>query len=388
MDIDERIRRRQRGRSDRRLVVDYERLSPVSHVEEPVGRGPIIEELLDHFTPVFDGELPPNGYLWGPKGAGKSAIVTVLVDRLASLSLQPGSVIHTATRAQVTTIPQFVYVDAREADSRFALYRSILDGLVEDSVPTQGVGTDWMQERLENALVAEESGAVVALDHVSEAGTNDVGWLVEAVAPFDTVRWLAIGRDPPDAGMPVAAADVFAVDRYQDRLLVDVVMTRATEGLPGESLEHASARRIAEWAEGDAHDALAALLSAADVAVTSDRSHIEQADVGQGIDAVPRPCVSLGQLFSLPENRQAVLRSLAECDREELASVTTAAAAIAADETLDLSSGTVERFLYQLAESGVIERVPRENTSGKGRPPSRVELRFPTRAFCRLYDTR
>jgi len=56
------------------------------------------------------------------------------------------------------------------------------------------------------------------------------------------------------------------------------------------------------------------------------------------------------------------------------------------DESISLSSGTVERFLYQFAESGFIERVPQKNTSGKGRPPSRVEPRFPGHAYRCLYD--
>ncbi len=388
MDIDERIRRRQRVRSDRRLVVDYDRLSPTSHVEEPVGRGPLIERLLDHLDPAFRGNLPPNGYLWGPKGTGKSAVVSVLFDRLATLSLQPGSVIHTATRAQLTTIPQFVYVDGRDADSRFALYRGLVDGLVEETVPTQGVGTDWMFDRLETALDGEDAGVVVAIDHVGEPGSKDIDWLIGIFDTFDDVSWLAVSRHEPSPSTPVAEEDVHAVEGYQERVLIDVLMTRATDGLPGESLDHADARRIATWAEGDAHDALAALLSAADFAVANERNHLRDEAVQAGMDSVPRPCVALGQIFSLQPNRQAVLRALVDLDAEDLASVTTAAAAIASDDSLSLSSGTVERFLYQLAESGVIERVPREDTSGKGRPPSRLELRFPTQAFRRLYDTR
>ena len=387
MDIDERIRRRQRVHSDRRLVVDYDWLSPIFHVDEPIDRGPVIEQLLDYINPAFDGHLPPNGYLWGPKGAGKSAIVTVLFDRLGSLSLQPGSVIHTATRAKVSSIPQFVYVDGREADTHFGLYRGLLDGLVEESVPTQGVGTEWIFERLKSALKADGSGAVVAVDHVGEPETRDPSWLVEAFEPFEDVSWLAISRDEPDRTLPVDDEKVFEIERYQDRVLVDVLMTRAADGLPGESLEHAHAREIAEWADGDTHDALAALLSAADAAVTEGSNRLSEGHVRTGIESVPKPCVSLGQIFSLPENRRAVLRELADLGEEDLASVTTAAAAIASVDSLSLSSGTVERFLYQLAEGGVIERVPRENTSGKGRPPSRVELRFPARAFCRLYDT-
>lgn len=50
---------------------------------------------------------------------------------------------------------------------------------------------------------------------------------------------------------------------------------------------------------------------------------------------------------------------------------------------LDLSAGTVKRYLYELADDGIVERV-RMDGATKGRPPSRIEPRFPTRVFERL----
>ncbi|WP_336021507.1 Cdc6/Cdc18 family protein [Halobellus salinisoli] len=388
MDIDARIRRRQRVQTDRRLIIDYDRLSPVAHVEDPVGRGPVVERLLDHLDPAFSGELPPNGCVYGPKGSGKSAVVSVLFDRLASVSLQPGAVIHTATRVQVTDVPTFVYVDARKSNTTFALYRDLLNGLSDESIPEQGVGTDWMFERLERTLSQQAAGAVVAVDHLGEVESNGIEWLLDALKPLDAVSWLTVGRTAPDPSIPVDADARFAVDRYQEQVLIDLLMTRANEGFPGESLNHAGARRIAEWADGDAHDALAALLGAADVAMSDGNNHLSETDIAAGIDSVPRPAVSLGRIFSLPANKQTVLRTLIDLDDDDRESVTTAASAIAAVETVSLSTSTVKRFLYQLAEIGIIERVPHGTTSGKGRPPSRVEPRFPIRAFRKLYDAR
>ncbi|WP_144906187.1 Cdc6/Cdc18 family protein [Halobellus captivus] len=388
MDIDARIRRRQRVQTDRRLIVDYDRLSPVAHVDDPVGRGPVVERLLDHLDPAFRGELPPNGCVYGPKGSGKSAVVSVLFDRLASLSLQPGAVIHTATRVQMTEVPSFVYIDARKSSTRFALYRDLLSGLSDDSVPDQGVGTDWMFERLERALARQSSGVVVAIDHLGEVESEDLEWLLDALSPLDKLSWLAIRRTPPGPSVPVEADAQFEMKRYQDQVLIDLLMTRANEGFPGESLNHAGARRIAEWADGDAHDALSALLGAAEAAISDGNNHVRETDIEAGIDSVPRPGVSLGRIFALPENKQSVLRSLIDLDESARDSVTTAASTIAAVESVSLSPSTVKRFLYQLAETGIIERVPHGTTSGKGRPPSRVEPRFATRAFRKLYDAR
>lgn len=388
MDIDERIRQRQRERANRRFVVDYDYLSPLSHVDEPVYRVPLIERLLDHIDPAFAGSLPSNAYLWGPKGSGKSAVVSVLFERLAAVSTRARSSIHTATRADRTANPTFVYVDARGAASRFALYRALLDGLVDETVPRQGVGIERIHDRLRNALEAEACGAVVAIDHADELDVDDGQWPVDVYDEFDNVAWLTVCRDPPEGGVHADAETVFEVSPYDDKELLDTLLTRASVALPGESLDHAGARRIAEWADGDAHDALAALLSAADVAVQNDRNRIHDSDVSAGIESVPRPCVSLAKVFVLSESKQAVLRALVDIDDADRESVAAASDAIAADDSIELSAGTVKRFLYQLAEAGVVERVPKQNTTGKGRPPSRVEPQFPTRAFQRLYDTR
>ena len=54
---------------------------------------------------------------------------------------------------------------------------------------------------------------------------------------------------------------------------------------------------------------------------------------------------------------------------------------------MDLSESTVKRFLYELAEAGITERVTRPRSTREiGRPPSRVEPRFPTLVYRQLYD--
>jgi len=41
-----------------------------------------------------------------------------------------------------------------------------------------------------------------------------------------------------------------------------------------------------------------------------------------------------------------------------------------------------------MAKAGIVERVESDAHEGKGRPPSRIELRFPPSAFRRLHDLR
>ena len=66
MDLKTRIRRRQDAGSSPRVVRDYEAVSPVAHVGEPTGRGPVFERLLDYLEPTFGGRLPADAHVWGP----------------------------------------------------------------------------------------------------------------------------------------------------------------------------------------------------------------------------------------------------------------------------------------------------------------------------------
>ncbi|MFB6165051.1 MAG: Cdc6/Cdc18 family protein, partial [Haloarculaceae archaeon] len=262
MDLTARIRRRQRSGGGDRLVVDAEAISPVAHVAEPTARGSILERLLDHLDPVFAGDLPPDAYVWGPQGAGKSAVVTALFDRLdAELSPSP-SAIYTTTRPQADGTPAFAYVDARRASSSFALYHAILDATVETSVPGRGVGTEELRSRLRDALATPDAGAVVAVDHVGEPETLDLSALREALDPVGpALAWVAVGREDPaavgDAALPPERIEVPA---YRRHALVDVLTGRASAGLADRALGHDQIRALADWADGDAHDALAALL--------------------------------------------------------------------------------------------------------------------------------
>lgn len=389
MDLKARIRRRQRGGVDARLILDYDAISPVAHVEEPVGRGPVLELLLDYLDPVFTGDLPPDAYVWGPAGTGKSAIVTALFGGLRTQLSRSGSVILTSTRAASATdeVPEFVYVDSRTARSDFALLHAVLDSLLDERVPEKGVGTDTLRDKLRSALRPLSERLVVAVDHVGEPDAptlDDVRDLFEPVA--DSVAWVAVGRTPPSDFRAELPPERIEVPAYRDHALVDILTSRASDGLAQRALSHEQSREVAAWAEGNAHDALAALFGAADHASAEGHQHIQNDDLTTGIMDVPRPCASLGRVLALPPNRQRVLRALVELPEADRRSVESATDAIVASPRIDLSAGTVKRFVYELAEAGIVERVREEVTNGHGRPPSRVEPSFATRVFRRLHD--
>lgn len=371
------------------MVLDYHAISPVAHFEEPTGRGSVVERLLDYVDPVFGSRIPPNAYIWGPPGSGKSAVITALFSYMNQSRSLSDSLIHTSTRGGTNTTPGLVYVDSRYASSEFGLYQSILDGVLEESVPKHGVGTDALRERLDEYLAPHNHSVLVAIDHVDEPSTQSLAAIAESFTAFGgSLSWMAVGRDSPSTlSEDVQPPEHIEMPAYRDPVLVDILTTRASEGIASQAVEHEQLRRIAEWSDGNAHDALCVLFAAADEAATEGASRIRERDIHTGMDAVPRPSAALGRVLALSDNRQRVLRRLVDLADEQRASVDIATNTITASADVDLSAGTVKRLLYELAEAGIAERVTTESSPERsGRSPSRLEPRFPTRVFRRLYD--
>ena len=377
MDLQERIARRRSARQGREIVVDRDYLSPVVHSGEPVGRGAVLEQVLDALEPVFDGELPPPVAVVGPAGAGTSAIVTAVFDALNERLGESTRTIGTTTRAGSSEpATWFVYVDGRRVESAFAFYRAILSVLSADPVPESGIGTDELRDRLRDQLDRPTHRAVVAIDHHDEPGTLSYDRVLELLEPVgEHVSTVAVGREPPDGWADDRPA--ITVPSYRRHELVDVLTERASTGLSPGAFDHDSLRELAAWADGDAHDALAALFGAAVLASEDDSDRIEPRHLETARDDVPDDGVHLGRVLALPETRQRVLADLVAVESAERP-IREVAAAIA--DRSSLTAGTIKRFLYEFADRGVVERVPLEAT-GSGRRPTAVVPRFPTIAF-------
>jgi len=384
VNIDDRIERRLGYDIGAGVLVDLEAVSPVSHVDSPVGRGPAFERLLDVFEPAFSGGLPPSAYIHGPKGSGKSAIVSALFERLAAHS-GPRRAIQTSTRAIEPTLPGFVYVDARLSATRFRLYHATLDAVSDEPVPEHGVSTEGLAEKLRSAMRTGPD-LVVAVDHVNEPETPDpitvVDWLDDVGGGIVPV---CLGRQSPDA-IEWEASESVAFEPYRRHVLVELLTSRCSTGLGRDAVSHDQIREVSEWAEGDAHDALAAITGAAVTAEREGASTIRPRDLDAGIEEITKPGVALGRVLSLSESRKRLLYELVSLPESNRKSVSAATETIASRPTVDLSASTVRRVLYELADAGLLDRVTVARSDGKGRPPSRLVPRFPTLVFRELFD--
>lgn len=387
MNLEKRIRRRQRPRDGTAFVSKWGPLSPVVHIEEPTNRAMEIEQILDHFDPIFEQQTPPNLYLHGPPGTGKSAVVNALFRQLDRYPITTRPVIHTSTRVEDEFSPLVIYLDARQLNSEFDWYHSLLDELVEDSIPRRGIGTDQLESRLRSLLQERKTECIVAIDHYDEPEV-DAGQFIKQLAslPGD-LCWLVVGRTPPETS-PITDLTSAAVsfEPYQQQALTDILMTRGSLGLPENVLDHKLAREIATRADGNAHDALTALYLATSRAVEAERTRIIRRDIATVFEDIPDDGVALGRVLALPENRQAVLRALVDLPPPKRQSVSRATRAI--ESELSLSAGTIRRFIYELAESGILKRIEAATNPSQGRKPSRVEYQFSVPAFRSLYDRR
>jgi len=386
MKIEERIARRQQTTYAPRVVLDHAALNPIAHPDEPVGRGSLIERLLDALDSVFSGRAPDDLYVWGPKGAGKSAVIRALFEQLDRLLGRIDGQIYTTTRAQAAPGVEFVYIDGRTAKTSFSLLHAVLNGLVSEDVPKQGIGTDALTRQLRKRITPTNHHVVVAIDHLNEPETLSISDVYDEFEPFrSSLACLFVGRDRPtelDSG-EIEHVETLHVERYRRHALVEVLTSRIADGMLRSVVTHEQLRELAGWAAGDAHDALAALFSTALAAEANRHETISSEDLAAGMAAVPDDCVSLGRVLSLPQSRQQLLYQLIELPDADRNSVQAAADAICRAE-IDLSRATVERVLYELAEDGIIRRVKTDRSDSLGRPPSRLELRFPTRVFKEL----
>ena len=378
MNLRERIARRRSAHRDRGIVVDRDHLSPTVHRPDPIGRGPVFEELLDALEPVFDGRLPAPLAVVGPAGSGTSAIVTALFDAMTEQFGDADRAIGTTTRSEpAPSRVAFVTVDARRVESPFALYRTVLASISSEPVPTSGVGTDELRGRLVEALDRPGRRAVVAIDHHDEPETLGYDRAADLLAPIaDSVATVAVGQEPP----PDWDGATVAVPPYRDHELVDVLTDRTSTGLAPGVIEHEAIRDLAGWADGNAHDALAALFAAAALATEDDADRIEPRHLERATADVPDDGVHVDRALALSETRQRVLGHLLAVDSADRP-IRDVATAIAARSSV--TEGTVTRFLYELADRGVVERVPLAG-DGSGRRPSAVEPRFPPIPFRRL----
>jgi len=148
-----------------------------------------------------------------------------------------------------------------------------------------------MCDRLDTQLAKRDRQLVVAVDHVGEPETLDSAAVFEQFEPFrSSISCLAVGRSKP---ADTAIADRQAIKRvhvepYTQHTLIEVLTSRVADGRLRSATTAEGIKQIATWADGDAHDALAALFGAAVNVGADAETQIGESALATGMATVPQ----------------------------------------------------------------------------------------------------
>jgi len=373
MDLQERIARRRSARQGRRIVVDRDQLSPVVHRPEPVGRGPCWSNCSTRSS-RSSTELPPPVAIVGPAGSGTSAVVTAMFDALNDQFGGSSRAIETTTRGGRTEpVTWFVTVDGRQVESPSRSTERCCRGSHRNGFPESGVGTDDLRDRLSDRLSRPDRRAVVAIDHHDARDARGRSRPRTA----GTGRGLRHRRGRTDRTRR-SPGETVTVPAYRDHELVDVVTDRVSTGLAAGALDHGAVRELADWADGNAHDALAALFGAAVLASEDEADRIESPTSRQRGPTCPTTaCTSLERSRFRPPGNGC-------CSRSSISIRVTARSASCERYRRPVVTNRRNGHAIPLRARGSRRHrtgsvvVPGHNS---GRQPSTVEPRYPTIAF-------
>jgi len=270
VNIDDRIERRLGYDVGAGVLVDIDAVSPMSHTESPVGRGPGIERLLDVFEPAFAGSLPPSAYVHGPKGAGNRRSSPRCFNGSHPTAAHAGRFRHRHERSSRRSPDSSTSTRGEHRRGSGSTTPRSTQSATTPS-PNTGSGTDELAESLREA-VNTGPDLVVAVDHANEPETPSATTIVEwLTAVSDRVVPVCLGREKP-AAIEWEPDEVVAFEPYRRHVLVELLTSRCSTGLGRDALTHDQIREVSEWADGDAHDALAAVTGAA---ITAERGRLD-----------------------------------------------------------------------------------------------------------------
>jgi len=195
---------------------------------------------------------------------------------------------------------------------------------------------------------------------------------------------VCLGREKP-AAIEWEPDEVVAFEPYRRHVLVELLTSRCSTGLGRDALTHDQIREVSEWADGGAHDALAAVTGAAITAERAGASTVRPEDLDEGIEAVPRPSVALGRVLALGEPAAAPLRTGEPVGRRpgvgECCDGDDRLAEGGRSVSVDGAARALRTRRRGPARSGDCPPERREGTA-----PSRLVPRFPTLVFQELFD--
>lgn len=257
----------------RTLLRQEEYLTPGYTPDQPIGRDDLLHQLRTAMQPVVHRKTPQNVYLYGPPGAGKTTLVTHLLDEL-----------ETETRTSTA------FINCWQYNTRPALLAELLIQLGYPA-PRKGKPVDELLAKLREWLTKHHS-AVVALDEIDQL--TDATEVIYDLQQMSTEATTAVGlvliadRDPNGLSLDArsqsrVACHPVAVPSYTADDLSEILRQRADQAFQPDAVTDDALDLIATSVAnqgGDCRQALILLLWAGRTAdheeattVTTDHIH-------------------------------------------------------------------------------------------------------------------
>lgn len=224
-------------------------------------------EIMSCLAPAARQEKPMNVWLHGRPGTGKTAVVKFLLERLSREHNVMGS-----------------YINCWEHDTLY----SVLDALVSDLriLRAEQQSTSFKLERVRKTI--GDSPFILVLDEIDRPSPKDRQDMIYCLSRLGKVGLVCIANSQDT---------YFALDeRIKSRLnpkpvefssysevdLLEILRSRAEDGLSSSAWSSSSLRRIAQLAKGDARLAIQTLKNAAEAVESESALRVTPAYVEKG----------------------------------------------------------------------------------------------------------
>lgn len=111
-----------------------------------------IQEITYFLSPLLENKRTRNLVIYGPPGTGKTLISNYVLKQLL----------------EYTTKVKFLYVNAIEDNTRFAIYSKILNFLFSVPTPRRGLGVDEALTRLKEEIQKSDKHPILIIDEVDK----------------------------------------------------------------------------------------------------------------------------------------------------------------------------------------------------------------------------
>lgn len=236
-------------------LFDERRAVTKEHVpDELIGRDAEREAL--RIALGLDGDRSPSDvFVVGPRGTGKTTLVRTVLDGELSEELP---------------LDATAYVDCEETETYYRTAIRIVNQLRERDLATTGYSTEYVTERLSEALDDRENPLVVLDGLQSLKGTGTVEKFV-GDGQFATATLVGVADDESSLAVELSefAGKTIRCDPYTASELRDIVSARAEHAFTSNALSEEVVPLCAAYAaeaHGDAATAIALLRTAGDVA--------------------------------------------------------------------------------------------------------------------------